>query len=87
MTVFSAVNEFMLDRNDAHGFCQATYNESCDRIRELENIAVKTAAFCKSLGMTEDQPITIALIASETRKNDDAEQGLLLALIEEEMAK
>jgi len=86
MTVFGAVNEFMRDYQDRHGANDASRQEAWDRVRELEAIAEKTAAFCKSLNMTDDQPFDIAMMASGTRKNDEAEAALILALIEEEMA-
>lgn len=85
MTVFAAINDFVSDFMERHGQNEATRTEAHDRVRELEAIVTKTVAFCKDLGMTDDQPVTIALIASETRRDDEAERYLIEELIKEEM--
>lgn len=85
MTVWIAANEFMQDRQDRHGANDATRQEGWGRVRALEAIVTKTVAFCKDLGMTDDQPLTIALIASETRRDEEAERYLIEELIKEEM--
>lgn len=87
MTIWAAVNEFIDDYLDRHGHNGATRDEAHARIRVLENITAKTAAFCKSLDMVDDQSFDIAMIASETHGNDDAERALIVALLDEETGR